>query len=140
MKTLRFCALILCLCCSAVFGADVYAPHGVELSDGAIQLARGGRPIFSDRFETADAWPEIVNYRGVLEMRFGAENDDQSSLFVTRTSELNPDDPEDYVTAWNVSTSRRPLDSQYVGRDFALRMESVSSKTTSTPLSATSFR
>ncbi|MBR4753221.1 MAG: hypothetical protein IK077_15850 [Thermoguttaceae bacterium] len=130
MKTLRFCALILCLCCSAVFGADVYAPHGVELSDGAIQLARGGRPIFSDRFETADAWPEIVNYRGVLEMRFGAENDDQSSLFVTRTSELNPDDPEDYVTAWNVSTSRRPLAPRYVGRDYALRMESVSSKRT----------
>ncbi len=130
MRTARFSALILWFWCSVVCGADVYAPHGVELSDGAIQLARGGRPVFSDRFETSDAWPEIVNYRDVLDMEFGAERDGRSALFVTRTSELNPDDPDDYVTAWNVSSSRRPIDARCVGRDYALRMESVSSKRT----------
>ncbi|MBP5622673.1 MAG: hypothetical protein J6X44_11740, partial [Thermoguttaceae bacterium] len=113
-----------------VGAADVYQPRGVELVDGAIRLDRAGTPVFVDVFANSDAWPEIVDYRDALDMKFGAENGGQNSLRVTRLSQLNPDDPEDYVTAWNVSTSLREIDARRVGSDYALRLETVSSKTT----------
>lgn len=46
---------------------------------------------------------------------------------VSRTTPLNPDDPEDYITAWNISTSRRPLEKEDSGSEFILRIESFSS-------------
>jgi len=113
---------------SVAFGADIYNVDKVDFPEGVAQLGKSGKIVFSDDFVDADVWSTVVNYRDVLNIEFNREIEGRRALFVTRTTPLNPDDPEDYVTAWNVGTAKRPVAPELVGREYALRAITSASK------------
>ncbi len=113
---------------SVALGADIYNVDKVDFPDGVAQLGKSGEIVFADRFDDPSVWPTVVNYRGVLNIEFNKEVEGRSALVVSRTTPLNPDDPEDYITAWNVGTEKRPVEPELVGREYALRAVTSGSK------------
>lgn len=114
---------------SFVFADGVaFEASNLEFRDGKLQARRSGCVLFHDRFESSDAWAIVDNYENKLDIEFGKEIDGVKSLYLTRTKSENLTEQYPKDTAWKIVAPRKKLDTESLGKEFVLYVESSASQ------------